>query len=446
MENGQAGESGFVALYAARVQGRSELEASPRPSRSAPGVRAFGRPVPTRRARGRRAAAVSAMVATGLIVGTQAVAAAPATHQVQPGETLSSIASQYSVTVQQLAQLNQLPNPDLILAGSTLTIQPDSSSHDASVQDAGAHHQVTPRETLTGIAEKYGVTVEAIAQLNGIANPDIIEVGTDLSIPTVGANATQPATLPPGAGNVSLHLVVPGETLYLIAQHYGVSLGALAGANDITDVNHLEAGQMLRIPAGAQSRPIVTSDGATKLPGMPVVRQSLPLSCEAAAVSITTAYWGNQVSEWVFIENMPTNANPHLGFRGSITGAFGGTKDYGVYAEPFVSLLSRYGFTGDVFYAEGDAAQLKSQIDLGHPVVTWITNMATKQTKSYGYADGARFALVPQEHAVVVYGYDENGVYVADPGDGAYRQIDWKDFLRSWGYFDGMSLAVYPSS
>ncbi|HET7038089.1 MAG TPA: LysM peptidoglycan-binding domain-containing protein [Thermomicrobiaceae bacterium] len=449
-EQQEQGESGLVALYATRVRSRAEVSATRTIAGPAPEMRSFGRPAPVqrrRRFRARRAAGVSALVATGLIVGTQAAAAAT-THQVQPGETLGGIAAHYHVSVQQLAQLNGIGNPNLIIAGSTLTIDQDQGQDQAPAagQQAGAkEHQVLPGETLTTIASQYGVTVDAVAKLNNLANPNVIVVGSELKIPSVGSSATQSASPPPDSGQLALHLVVPGETLTTIARSYGVQVRALAEANGISDLDLIEAGQMLRIPASLETGPVV-SDGTVKLDNMPVMQQSLPLSCEDAAVSLATAYWGHQVSEWVFIENMPHNANPHLGFRGRLAGAFGGTDDYGVYAEPFVSLLSRYGYTGQVIYAEGDAGQLKSQIDQGHPVVAWITNMASVQDKSYGTADGARFALVPQEHAVVVYGYDANGVFVADPGDGAYRHFNWGDFLRSWGYFDGMSLAVYPSA
>ena len=446
-EQQEPGESGLVSLYAMRLRGRAELGGARPPAGPAPEMRSFGRPVsaPTRRrrVRVRRAAGVSALVATGLIVGTQAAAAAATTHQVEPGETLGGIAAHYHVSVQQLTQLNHLNNPNLIIAGSTLTIDQDQAP--AAAPAGAKQHQVLPGETLSTIASQYGVTVDSVAKLNNLANPNVIVVGSELKIPAVGSSATQSASAPVDSGQVGLHLVVPGETLTTIARSYGVQVRALAEANGISDLDFVEVGQMLRVPASLETGP-VQSAGTVKLDSMPVMEQSLPLSCEDAAVSLATAYWGNQVSEWVFIENMPHNANPHLGFRGRLAGAFGGTDDYGVYAEPFVSLLSRYGYTGDVFYAEGDAGQLKSQIDQGHPVVVWITNMASVQDKSYGYANGARFALVPQEHAVVVYGYDANGVFVADPGDGAYRHFNWGDFLRSWSYFDGMSLAVYPSA
>jgi LysM repeat protein/uncharacterized protein YvpB len=443
-------EGGLVALYAERLQYRRQASSSHSVVVTrAPSLHQFGR----RSQVGRRAhtgwrmtkgrgAAASAVLASALIIASQGAAAAASIHQVQPGETLGQIAAEYNTTVDRLAQLNSLSNPNLIVSGTTLNV-PDNSTPTPAPASGGTDmrvHVVVAGDTLYAIAQKYGMTVDALAQANNLANPNLLVVGTQLKVPAVSSAATQSAQVPSGSENVTLHLVSAGETLGEIASYYNVSVSALVGANGISDPNVLEVGDLLRIPGGAPA----TNDGSTKLRAMPVMHQSLPLSCEDAAVSLATAYWGSQVSEWVFIENVPQNANPHLGFRGDITGAFGSTDDYGVYAEPFVPILSNYGFTGNVFYADGNSKMLTDQIDQGRPVVVWVTNLASVQTRSSGSANGQSFALVPQEHSVVVYGYDSNEVYVADPGDGSYRQFTWSDFMRSWGYFDGMSLAIYP--
>jgi LysM repeat protein/uncharacterized protein YvpB len=441
---------GLVALYAERMRYRNEHGlAGPRTNATpAPALHQFGRHAQVgRRAqtgwrltKGRGATA-SAVVAGALLLGTQAAAAA--NHQVQPGETLGEIAASYNTTVAALTQANDLSNPNLIVAGTTLIV-PDNTTPPPVPASGGTEvriYVVQAGDTLYEIAQDYSVTVEALAQANGLADPNVIEVGTQLKIPAVSSNATNESAASPTSANPKLHLVSAGETLGEIAKMYDVSLTALADVNGISDPNVLEVGELLQIPDGSAA----AQDGATTLSAMPIMQQSLPLSCEAAAVSLATAYWGSQVSEWVFIENLPQSPNPHIGFRGNIMGSFGSTDNYGVYAEPFVPILRNYGFTGSLFYADGNKQMLTDQIDQGRPVVVWVTNLASAQTRFYETVDGNRFALVPQEHAVVVYGYDANGVYVADPGDGNYRQFSWDDFMRSWGYFDGMSLAVYPS-
>jgi len=413
----------LVERYATRerVRRRQQLELIAAPDPGPP--RCFGRGVVLGERRAKRVLAIGALATLAMTLTAQR-AAADSVHIVQPGETLSAIAARYGVSLDELVRANGLSDPDLIWAGTSLVI-PERTAADSVV------HRVQPGETLTTIARQYSVTVEELAAANGLTDPHRIYAGQSLVIPR-GVSATWEAVEP------QRYVVQPGDTLTAIARRFGVGLQTLAQANGITNPDRVFAGQVLVIPRSG-------SPGAVQLQGVPAYKQALPLSCEAAALSMVTAYWGRPVSEWVFIENMPYNPNPHRGFRGDMNGAFGGTDDYGVYAEPLVPLLERYGFQAEAVYAHGDAEVLKRELQAGRPVVVWMTNLASVQPQLVGEANGERFVLVPQEHAVVVYGYDAERVYIADPGDGQYRSFAWSDFLRSWGYFSGMMLRIQPA-
>lgn len=183
---------------------------------------------------------------------------------------------------------------------------------------------------------------------------------------------------------------------------------------------------------------------AVIIDGFPSVVQWHNLSCEYAAAAAVTLYWGTLVSQSVFMRMVPQHPNPHYGFRGNIHGTHGGTTDYGIYAEPLVPVLERYGYTADVSYF-GGAAGLKSEIDKGFPVVVWITTGRYEERVGwYESYDGERYRLVPYEHAVVVYGYDGDGVYSMDVGSGNFVHTEWDSFMRRWNYFDQMSLIIRP--
>ena len=63
----------------------------------------------------------------------------------------------------------------------------------------------------------------------------------------------------------------------------------------------------------------------------------------------------------------------------------------------------------------------------------------------YEYAnDGTPYKLNPGYHVVVAYGYDESGVYAADPATGGTVSWAWGDFMWMWAALDGMSMAVWP--
>ena len=112
----------------------------------------------------------------------------------------------------------------------------------------GAVHVVQRGETLSGIARAYGVSMTALAQANGIRNPNFIYVGQRLTIPGAsGGNAGSGGTTATGG----VHVVRPGENLSTIAARYGTTVAALAQANGIANPNHIYVGQRLTIVSGA---------------------------------------------------------------------------------------------------------------------------------------------------------------------------------------------------
>jgi soluble lytic murein transglycosylase-like protein len=116
---------------------------------------------------------------------------------------------------------------------------------------ADVSHVVAPGENLAMLAQTYGTTPQAIAQTNHIANPNLIVVGTRLTIPTAAAPARAPAAAPPlkpPTAQVVTYSVKAGDNLGAIAARYGVTASALAAANAVTNPNLLKVGQLLRIP------------------------------------------------------------------------------------------------------------------------------------------------------------------------------------------------------
>ncbi len=99
---------------------------------------------------------------------------------------------------------------------------------------------VQPGDTLSGLAARWDSEVSAIAQLNGIADPDLLQVGQGLVIPR-GASAEADAALP------TSYVVQPGDTLSEIAEHFGTSVEALQRFNDIGDPSLVRDGVELRL-------------------------------------------------------------------------------------------------------------------------------------------------------------------------------------------------------
>ncbi len=103
------------------------------------------------------------------------------THIVQPNETLSTIAADFGVDATELAAANNLANPNMLRAGQELII-PGVTPRQA-LEARGIRHTVASGESLSQIAQSYGVTVEQIMAANGLDDPNTIVVGQDLLIP-----------------------------------------------------------------------------------------------------------------------------------------------------------------------------------------------------------------------------------------------------------------------
>ena len=191
------------------------------------------------------------------------------------------------------------------------------------------------------------------------------------------------------------------------------------------------------------ARPATAQHDAVIIEGVPSVIQWYSLSCEYAAAATITLYWGNLVSQSDFVREVPQHPNPHKGFRGNIRGPHGWIDDYGIYAEPLVPVLQARGYKAAAVY--GNVERLKSEIDQGHPFVAWITTGRYTPRPEYWEKDGENaFKLVPYEHTIVVYGYDSDGVYSMDVGNGNFVHTEWDSFLMRWNYFGGMMLMIHP--
>lgn len=122
---------------------------------------------------------------------------------------------------------------------------------------ADSSYVVQPGDTLTGIAIRYGTTVNALAQANNILNPNFIYVGQVLTIPgdDSGGGGGNPTPTPVsngggGGGGTedTIYYVQPGDTLYQIAARFGVTVQAIAQRNGILNINFIYVGQALTIP------------------------------------------------------------------------------------------------------------------------------------------------------------------------------------------------------
>ena len=164
------------------------------------------------------------------------------TYTVQRGDALWAIARRYGTTVGEIAEINNISNPNLIYPGQELRITTNSTTEGEETRGTGdIIYTVQRGDTLSKIAREYNVTVAHIVELNDITNPNLIYPGEKLRI--TESDVTNLSPIP--KNNYSTYTVRRGDTLSGIARRFGVSVNYLVTANNIQNPNLIFPGQIL---------------------------------------------------------------------------------------------------------------------------------------------------------------------------------------------------------
>jgi len=165
-------------------------------------------------------------------------------YTVQRGDTLSSVAAQSKMSLADLAALNQISTNTGLRIGQTLKIPAGSTIPDSYTVQSG--------DTLTAIANRYNLSLEQIASLNGISRPAGLRTGQRLKLSgePVSVEESKASTT---AANSDIHIVKSGETLNSIARKYHLQLNYLAALNDLPRTAALRIGQRLKIEGDLDS-------------------------------------------------------------------------------------------------------------------------------------------------------------------------------------------------
>lgn len=156
-------------------------------------------------------------------------------YTVQSGDTLSRIAQRYNTTYKYLAELNGIANPNLIYPGQVLTISGAYSSNTNT--ESVATYTVKTGDCLSAIGKRLGVSWLDIANRNGIHSPYTIFPGQVLTVAS-GSQLTNRS---------QYYTVRSGDTLSGIAVQYNTNYQTLANLNGIANPNLIYKGQTIRL-------------------------------------------------------------------------------------------------------------------------------------------------------------------------------------------------------
>ncbi|MDH4126814.1 MAG: LysM peptidoglycan-binding domain-containing protein, partial [Gammaproteobacteria bacterium] len=183
-------------------------------------------------------------------------------HKVKNGETISEIAIDYHTTITAIRTANNLRG-NTIRAGDYLMIPRASKPFDAYSLSADARlartqsraradnkvsHVVANGESFWSISQRYGVSTRELSAWNGMAPGDTLPVGRTLVVWTDNSIATPamaPSTAPGNTTRKLNYTVRNGDSLYLIASRFRVTIAELTRWNNIDKNKILRPGQKL---------------------------------------------------------------------------------------------------------------------------------------------------------------------------------------------------------
>jgi len=205
-----------------------------------------------------------------LAPGTASAQGVGQTHVVQPGENLFRIALRYGVSIQALATINGIVNPAMIYVGQRLVIPADVAAVTSPTPTPAPATPDTTSAPITPTLET-SPTVTSTLVTSSTVTPTLV---------TSSTVTPAPVTTPVVASLNRTHTVAVGENLFRIALRYGLTTKELAVANGITNPNSVYVGQVLRIPAPGQSlgpapAPVARVAGSGKRIVVSISRQHL---------------------------------------------------------------------------------------------------------------------------------------------------------------------------
>ena len=207
-----------------------------------------------------RAAQVAARLATAAEAQAVAVAQAsvPATYTVRSGDTVSAIAARYGLATASVLAVNGLGWKSLIFPGQVLKLSGASST--APVVSRPTRYTIKRGDTISGIAERYGLSTQGLLSLNKLSRTSIIYPGqvillTGSSIamtPVSNVESNDPPSPPPTNAPAPVinntYTIKSGDTVTSIAARFGVSVDAILNANGLSRSSIIYAGRTLKIP------------------------------------------------------------------------------------------------------------------------------------------------------------------------------------------------------
>lgn len=193
------------------------------------------------------------MVISLVIISLTTGIVAAERYTIKTGDTLWSISQKFGVTIESIISNNNLKNPNNIYIGQKLIIKKDDND---DRENKIIRYTVNPGDVLWKIAERYGITVRKIIDINNLQSPYYIYIGQTLLIPVKDTQNGEEQI----NKNYFYYTVKPGDILWNIAQKYGTTVKRLVKLNKINNSYDLYVGRKLIVPRNSNPTDDVDDD------------------------------------------------------------------------------------------------------------------------------------------------------------------------------------------
>ena len=191
------------------------------------------------------------LVAGQVLLIPRVEARAVEAYEIQPGDTLYSIARRFNTSVGILRGLNGLGDTSAIVAGQTIlapaaedsgqdvqVVQADDSTVPVPSLDESTFtvHVVQGGDTLYELSRMYNTTVDQLRSLNDLGGSSDLSIGRSIIVPKIDESILE------------RYIVQAGDSLYSIAQRYDVDWPVLQALNRLADARDIRVGQSILVP------------------------------------------------------------------------------------------------------------------------------------------------------------------------------------------------------
>jgi LysM repeat protein len=197
-----------------------------------------------------------------------AAASVPSTYTIRSGDTVSAIAARYGLRTADVLAANGLGTRSLIFPGQVLRLTGTAPSSSGS-----GSYTIVRGDTISGIAQRHGLTTAGLLAANGLTRTSIIYPGQKITLsgssiaitPVSNVTPADPPSTPPTSAPAPIinnsYTIARGDTVTSIAARFGVSIDAILSANGLTRASIIYAGRTLTIPGVTSAQ-----DGTTVTP------------------------------------------------------------------------------------------------------------------------------------------------------------------------------------